>query len=306
VSLIIPTYQRPTAIRCLLDALALQTLAAKGLFQVIVVDDGSPQPLTLDTSRWAGKFHLTLVRQGNRGPSIARNHGVDFADGEIIAFTDDDCLPQPRWLESIAREVKRHPESLVGTLTYNGLNHDLMAATSQFILELVYNHFNSNPEDAYFLASNNMACHRGPYLKLRGFGTSFIKPGAEDRDFCDRWRMTGRRIRLLPEPLLEHRHPQTITEFLGLHFRYGMGAYRYQAKRRSRKSGTMQEDLGFHKSLPHELWKCLPRQGGLLRQGLLCAGLVAWQLANASGFFSEAVLHCRRNPEASINEEFSP
>jgi GT2 family glycosyltransferase len=155
------------------------------------------------------------------------------------------------------------------------------------IIDLVYDHFNRDPENAYFLASNNIACRRDLFLQLGGFDTEFSKAGAEDREFCDRWRMTGRPIRLVRRPLVEHRHAQTFTKFLDLHYRYGRGAYLYQAKRRQRASGTMAEDMGFHRSLVREVPKHL--QGmPIPRKVQALFGLAIWQLANAVGFFAMA------------------
>ena len=285
VSIVIPSYSRPKdLVRCL-ESLAMQTDAALEPVEVIVVDDGSPEPLSIQSENWRRYFTLRLIRQGNAGPAIARNHGAKMARGEILVFTDDDCMPTKGWLEALVSEIKSHPEALVGTGTFNGLSDDIMASTSQFILELVYEHFNALPERAYFLASNNMACRREHYLGICGFDENFPRPGAEDRDFCDRWRMSGRTLRLIPHPLLEHRHPQTLGKFLDLHFRYGSGAFLYQAKRRARASGTMKEDLQFHRSLVQQLWKRLPQQGGFIRQTKLLLGLLLWQIANAAGFF---------------------
>ena len=78
VSVVIPTYNRPESIRNCLDALALQMLSPD-TFEVVVIDDGSPNPLTLDPGEWASAFLLRLVRQENSGPSGARNRGADAA-----------------------------------------------------------------------------------------------------------------------------------------------------------------------------------------------------------------------------------
>jgi GT2 family glycosyltransferase len=117
------------------------------------------------------------------------------------------------------------------------------------IIDLVYEHFNADEASAYFLTSNNILCSRADYRELGGFDTSFPRAGAEDRDFCDRWRASGRPLRMAPTATIEHRHAQNLSQFLGLHYRYGRGAYVYQAKRRRRGSGSMAQDMNFHISL---------------------------------------------------------
>jgi glycosyltransferase involved in cell wall biosynthesis len=282
-SVVIPTCGRESLLACL-RGLANQSYAD---FEVVAVDDGSPQPVASMAGIREIPVELRILRQENAGPAAARNAGAAEARGEFLAFTDDDCIPDPGWLAALARELEAHPDALCGSLTYNGLGDCHWACTSQLIIDLVYAHFNRYPENAYFLTSNNFACRRSLYLGMGGFDSSFSKAGAEDRDFCDRWRMTGRRIRLIEQRLLKHRHNQSLRKFLDIHYRYGRGAYLYQLKRKQRASGTMAEDMGFHRSL----LKMLPSQlSGLpwtVRLGRVAA-LGLWQFVNAFGFFAIA------------------
>lgn len=301
-SVVIPSV-RPQALVCCLDALSRQTLPP-GSFEVIVVDDGSEPPLALDTSRWAEKFSLKVVRQKSSGPSSARNRGVAEACGHFVAFTDDDCLPEPAWLETLVAEVEEFPSALCGTVTVNGLPRNLWSATSQYIIDLVYAHFNARPDDAYFLASNNIACRREKFLELGGFDTGFSKAGAEDREFCDRWRMSGNPIHLVPQPLLQHRHFQTFAKFLDIHYRYGRGAFVYQSKRRIRGSGTMKEDMRFHRALPGLILGSGQKGEGIFRRIGVFIGLGIWQLVNATGFFF-AMWEERKKSKISESKNFS-
>lgn len=96
VSVIVPAY-RPTALDAALDSVRAQTF---GSWQLIVVDDGSPEPVEP-----ACADDLVLVRQANTGPGGARNLGTSLATGEYLAFLDSD----DRWLpEKLARQVAFH------------------------------------------------------------------------------------------------------------------------------------------------------------------------------------------------------
>lgn len=284
VSVVIPTCGRPGQLRECLEALASQTMTAAA-FEVVVVDDGSPEPLDALVAEFASRLQVRLLRQANTGPAAARNHGARAARAPRVAFTDDDCRPRPEWLERLLAAERRHPGTLVGGGIVNGLPDDVFATTSQLVVDLVYEHFNADPENAYFFASNNMLCDRERLLALGGFDTTFPRAGAEDRDFCDRWRAAGLRLVWQPAATIEHHHGQSLTKFIDLCYRYGRGARLYHEKRQSRGTGTMREDLGFHRSLPRRIWKRLGRPLGPWRSVQVCGTLLLWQFVNAVGFF---------------------
>ncbi|MFO0030972.1 MAG: glycosyltransferase family 2 protein [Cyanobacteriota bacterium] len=299
VTVVIPTFCRPRQLNACLGALAEQTLSEP--WEVVVVDDGSSPRLEGLGTAWAGRLDLRLIHQENAGPAVARNRGVQEARGVWVAFTDDDCLPQPQWLCTLVRAARESPGAMVGGTTLNGLGAELFASTSQLIVDLVYAHFNADPDNAYFFASNNMLCLRDRFLALGGFDHSFPRAGAEDRDFCDRWRMAGWPLLWRLAARVEHRHSQTLGKFVDLHIRYGRGAYIYQARRKQRQSGTMQDDLSFHRTLPRRVRRHLAeRKGPILVKLGHVAALVLWQVANALGFTIEAVSIASRRLRRSL------
>ena len=282
VSIVVPTRNRPESLACCLNALATQTLPA-GSFEVIVIDDGSEPPVHLDPAKWSSKMQLRLIRQENTGPAGARNRGAAEAVGQLLAFTDDDCLPTPTWLETLVAALSKHPEALVGGSTFNGLQENLFSETSQFILDLVYEHFNQEPENAYFFASNTIAVRRDLCRAFGGFDSEFGFPAGEDRDFCDRWRSMSKPLVWEKRAVVEHRHPQGLADFCRVYRRYGEGAYLYALKRRKRGSGTMAHDLAFHRSWPARSMGKLARYP-VNRRIRILGNLVLWQVMNAWGF----------------------
>ena len=287
VTVVVPTCGRPAQLQSCLEALSVQTLGDS--CEVVVVDDGSPRPVTEGSvARSAGQLDLRVVRQPNAGPASARNRGVREARGEFVAFTDDDCRPKRDWLEQLARAISIRPEALVGGTTTNCLPTHLFPSASQLIVDLVYEHFNADPSRACFLASNNVICSKRQFLELGGFDESLPRAGAEDRDFCDRWRARGWPLAWQKSAQVEHRHHQTLGTFLGLHFRYGRGAYLYQAKRRLRGSGTMRQDLDFHRAVARRLRSRLASHDASSHRVAMYEALCAWQFENTSWFAAEA------------------
>lgn len=291
-TVVVPTYGRPRHAAACLRALATQTFREP--WEVVVVDDGSPEPPDLGNVLQADGSRLRVVRQANAGPAAARNRGAAEADGEFIAFTDDDCRPHSLWLETLVAKARQRPGALVGGTTINGLPGELFASTSQMIVDFVYEHFNADRENAYFLASNNILCPSARFRELGGFDRTFSRAGAEDRDFCDRWRMMGWPIVWWPEARVEHRHSQSLCTFVDLCYRYGRGAYRYRMMRQERGSGTMREDIGFHKTLPRRVARILHERGVGGIAVVMALGL--WQLANGIGFITEAAIGLGQRP----------
>jgi len=102
VSVVVPTYRRPDLLRRCLAALAAQDLSPTA-YEVIVADDAaSPDTRALvEGQARRGPVRLRYVPvTGRHGPAAARNAGWRSAEGEVLAFTDDDCVPDAGWLSA--------------------------------------------------------------------------------------------------------------------------------------------------------------------------------------------------------------
>lgn len=105
VSVVIPCKDRPEQLLRALESVREQTVPPD---EVIVVDDGSEQPLALDT---VGAIPFKLIRQVNRGPSAARNRGIQEASGDWIALLDSDDTWLADKLETQLELVSRYEEA---------------------------------------------------------------------------------------------------------------------------------------------------------------------------------------------------
>lgn len=102
VSVVVPTYHRPELLDRCLAALAAQVYPANR-FEIIVVDDGASDETARLVARWARLCraairYLPATGAAGHGPAAARNQGWRSARGAVIAFTDDDCIPDSGWL----------------------------------------------------------------------------------------------------------------------------------------------------------------------------------------------------------------
>jgi len=110
VSVVIPVRNNPNGIEDTLTALQSQTYS-KDLFEIIVVDNGS----TDNTKEIIKRFPVKLLEEKEYiNPYIARNKGIENAKGEIIAFTDSDCIPANDWIEEGVKALSKKEADLIG------------------------------------------------------------------------------------------------------------------------------------------------------------------------------------------------
>ena len=258
------------------------------MFEVIVVDDGGDIPLEPTISRFRGLLNLTLLRQGNIGPAMARNYGASQAKGEYLAFTDDDCLPDPNWLQALAHGFEESPCCICGGKTVNALIENPYSMASQLLVEYLYEHYNPTQKIGAFFLANNFAVARERFQEMGGFDPT-LRFG-EDRDFCYRWGMQGHSFVSAPHAVVYHAHSLNLFSFLRLHFLYGGG--NFQFLQRCTIKGTRSiwlSPLSWYVGL---MLSGIKKERGL--QGLLLTFLlIAAQGAYTAGLFWEAVKNRR-------------
>jgi GT2 family glycosyltransferase len=282
ISVIVPTFRRPGPLAKCLEALR-DTIYPRDRLEVIVVDDGGEQSLTPVVASVADRLAIDVCWQPNAGPAAARNAGVARAQGELLAFTDDDCRPEPGWLPALAAAYRHDAEQLLGGPVVNVLADNPYATTSQFLSDLIFAYCNSDPRRATFLSSNNMAVSAAAFRALGGFHAGFRT--AEDRELCDRWLFRGKRIAFVPEAVVRHAHELTFLHYCRQHFDYGRGASAFHRLRRARGSGDMRSALRFHGDVRR--WLLPPfRRNRFGRASTIAGLLVVLQVANLLGYCS--------------------
>jgi GT2 family glycosyltransferase len=233
-SIIIPTYGRPASLRRLLKGLA-ELRHPRDNYEVIIVVDGGPDPLEEGET----PLHPRMLRQENLGPAAARNHGARVAEGRYLAFTDDDCVPDPGWLAELDRALRSDPGSLWGGRTVNMHPDSLPTEASQLLSDFLWENYNPAVRTGAFFPSNNLAVDRARFLEIGGFDER-LRFG-EDREMCARWQARGYSFGSAPLATVGHGHRQDLPAFLRLHFRYGGGTSRF--RRTSREKGLPRADF---------------------------------------------------------------
>lgn len=291
-SVIVPTFDRPEALTACVQAMR-RLEYPRDRFEVIVVDDGSRTPAVAPRHHLEDDVTITVLRQANAGPASARNLGAQHARGDILAFTDDDCRPTPRWLQELAQSFHDVPAELVGGRTVNGLDDNLYSAASQMIVDEAYAYFFRRDSDLRFFASNNMAASVKLFHESGGFDPAFRT--SEDRDFCDRWMRRGHPLVYAPGAIVYHHHHLTLAAFCRQHFHYGRGAHRFYQVRAQRGRSRWKPDFQFYASVCRRAlfqplsWRSLH----------MAALIGLWQASNVAGFLWQGV--CRDSPVPHIH-----
>lgn len=231
ISIVVPAFNRASTLRQTLAALTTQDYVD---YEIIIIDDGS----TDDTREMIAQYFPAAIywRQENRGPAAARNRGIERAHGEIIAFTDDDCVPPRDWLARLADGYARYPQ-VAGVGGYQEPPTETLAKNlyAQYEMFIARHYFHVSDQE-YCGAfecpaggTNNMSYRREILERVGRFDESFRYAAGEDADL--KWRIckTGAQLLFLPVPVL-HLHAYTTASFQRQSFTRGKGKARFDIK----------------------------------------------------------------------------
>jgi cellulose synthase/poly-beta-1,6-N-acetylglucosamine synthase-like glycosyltransferase len=214
-SVIIPVHNEAQTLGACLTSLVSQA----GRFpeiEIIVVNDGS----TDNTADLVLSFPgVRLVSQSQQGPAAARNRGAREARGEIILFTDGDCLPLDNWLEEMLAPFRQNSD-LIGVkgayLTRQ------QALTPRFVQIEYEDKYDKLAKQKYidFIDTYSAGYRRQAFLAAGGFDQEFPIACAEDVELSYRLANLGGKMVFNPKALVIHRHPQSMGQYLRKKFKF--------------------------------------------------------------------------------------
>jgi glycosyltransferase involved in cell wall biosynthesis len=216
ISVIICTYNRAESLKKTLDSIKNMSIPNDLSWEILMVDNNSSDNTkkVIEEFRIKSGLNVVYVFEEKRGLSNARNSGIRNAQGEIIVFTDDDCIPDKNWLFFISKEFEADPSlSLIGGRVelYDPNDQPVTIRTSK-----ERNHFTSIGQLFSLIPGCNFAFHRRILDALGGFDPDFgagtrVK-AAEDSDFLYRAYKMGFKMVYSPEILVYHNHGRRTKE----------------------------------------------------------------------------------------------
>ena len=255
----VPGDRRAAVVVCSRDRAALlaESLAAiravlRDGDELVVVDSASVDEGVASTAAAAG---ARVVRVDTPGLGLARNAGWRASAGPVVVFTDDDCRPEPGWLEAATQALSEDGVGAVWGRVADGPDGPGGLALSTTNVGAPVE--GSLGADLSALGHGaNMAFRREVLAQLGGFdpmlGVGSSLPAGEDKDAFWRAMRAGWRVRLAPAMVVTHVRWRDDREAVRQMFRYGVGAGAVVAKRRrlSGDRGLVAGELWRHGALP--------------------------------------------------------
>lgn len=216
ISVIVPAYNCEAALEECLGALLAQDYPADQ-YEVIAVDNNST-----DASADIIRLHsrVRLLREPKQGAYAARNRGLREAKGEILAFTDSDCVPRPDWLSRIDRVMRDpHLQIVIGRVAPGESSRvlDLLGAYEHHKDRYV---FATQAPEKYYGHAGNMAVRRdmlaalGPFIeRQRGADAIFVRHStARFGCYC---------VRYEPQMFVRHLEVNSFLAYFRKTYTYG-------------------------------------------------------------------------------------
>jgi GT2 family glycosyltransferase len=226
ISVAISTLDRPEGLRRCLDALLAGAVLPD---EIVVVDQGDgARTEALLGELAAAAPGLVHVKQARRGLSASRNTAFEAASSELVAVTDDDCVPEASWIAELKRAfaVADAPDAVCGRVLPHGPAEPDRVAISSRTSE-VPAEFTGNAlpwvvgTGANFAARRDLVGSVGGYDERLGAGSA--GGAGEDLDVVRRLLRHGARIRYEPRSLVYHER-QSSARRRATRSSYGRGA----------------------------------------------------------------------------------
>ena len=251
LSIVISTYNNAASLVRTIDSVATQD-ADKSLWECVVVNNASTDDTKSQVEALIQKYdniNLRLVEEPRQGLSFARNRGIAVANGEFIAFIDDDETINAGFVSAYIDLFLNHGAFAAAGVVkacYDGGRPKWM---SKYPEKMIANPIDLGNEISIFTsnitpAGGNMAFNREIFNLYGGFDTELGRKGnellgGEENDVFERIRSLGERIYYVPNAIVYHHiSPRKLTREYFDKLSYGVGVSKYI---RADKDGELRE-----------------------------------------------------------------
>lgn len=237
-SVVVPTYERPVKLRHTLDSICNQTADE---YEVLVVDDGSQSAEQMEVlEQFEDCNHVQVIRQENAGPAAARNRGWNAARGEVVLFTDDDCIVPRNWVALLTDAFEDGVAAVGGELVPDpklvNMNRFARAHRLRDLIDYDSPDESVTGHEGLNLAGTaNVAYRRSVLEAVGGFDESFPLAAGEDADLQRRVLDAGHEMKFFPVTVY-HNDDYDWDSFVSRAIRSGRGTYYFHRKHEEPRS----------------------------------------------------------------------
>ena len=214
ISIVVPARNAAGTIGGCVQSLLEQSVPRER-YEVIVVDDGS----TDETRQLVERSGATLIPQAQEGPAAARNKGVSVSKGDIVLFTDADCVPEANWVAEMVRSFEDGEIAGVKGV-YRTRQGGIIPRFVQCEYEERYEQM-AKQRWIDFIDTYSAGYRREIFLAEGGFDTRYPSASVEDQEFSFRLAERGHKMVFNPRAVVYHQHPATLTAYFTRKFNIG-------------------------------------------------------------------------------------
>lgn len=226
ISVIIPHHpiaERKQLLIRSLEALLTQTIP-KSQFDIIVVIDGLADKLVEFLNK--NFEEIIVLTKKHTGVCQTRNLGIEYSKAKYIAFIDDDCIPDKKWLENFLSIITKNPD------TY-AIGGRILSISNESIFQRYAIKRNLLTKPVYLngriisLITANALIKREVLIKIGGFEREFDtilgSCGGEDADLSFKLRQEKIKLSYCESAIVYHFHRDTLNSFIKQQYRNGQG-----------------------------------------------------------------------------------
>lgn len=282
VSVIVPVRNGADSIRKTIEALMTQGYP-RDRYEIIVVDNASAD----NTREIARAYPVILLEEKELGSYAARNAGVAKASGDILAFTDSDCMPKPEWIQNGVAFLEKHSAHVAGghvEFTFSD-----KPTPAEYLDSLIGINNQDSIAKHGMAATANLFVRKITFRKVGNFNAKMQSGG--DSEWSARAKISGEKMLFIDDAVVLH-PARPFGELIKKHVRIGSGSI---AVWKARGKGIAWRTLAFFYLLTPFFALRIPamlkaRNAGRMRYPIFRMMLVAYacKLATAWGILKNS------------------
>lgn len=211
ISIIVPVLNAEKTIKQCITSLLNQDY---GNYEIIVINNNSTDKTAAILNEFKGR--IKILNEPKRNSYIARNKGIRHAKGQIIVFTDSDCIAEKDWLKNISGAFDNKAVKIAG----GEIRAYRIKNSVQKYLDIFGHPQNLSAKcNKPYFAGSNIAVRKKTLLEVGMFNENLLSGG--DYEICLRIIKNKNEIQFVPNALVNHFYSKSLIKFMKKQYYYG-------------------------------------------------------------------------------------